>query len=61
MNISQPVSSAIETVEFTFFTDPEIRAVSVKRIENVNTFDTLMNPIQGGLYDLCLGALGDRP
>lgn len=61
MNISQPVSSAIETVEFTFLSDAEIKAISVKRIENVNTFDTLMNPVPGGLYDLCLGALGDRP
>ncbi|KAH6678960.1 DNA-directed RNA polymerase I subunit RPA1 [Plectosphaerella plurivora] len=61
MNISQPVSSAIETVEFTFLTDPEIKAISVKRIENANTFDTLTNPVPGGLYDLCLGALGDRP
>jgi DNA-directed RNA polymerase I subunit RPA1 len=61
MNISQPVSSAIETVEFTFLTEPEIKAISVKRIENANTFDTLTNPVPGGLYDLCLGALGDRP
>ncbi|GKT86830.1 LOW QUALITY PROTEIN: DNA-directed RNA polymerase I subunit RPA1 [Colletotrichum tofieldiae] len=44
MNISQPISSSIETVEFTFLTDEEIKAISVKRIENDSTFDNLLNP-----------------
>lgn len=58
MNISQPVPSAIESVEFTFLTEPEIKAISVKRIENDNTFDNLLNPIPGGLYDPALGSWG---
>ncbi|KAL2755848.1 hypothetical protein ACRALDRAFT_1050875 [Sodiomyces alcalophilus JCM 7366] len=59
MNISQPVSSAIESVEFTFLTDAEIRNISVKRIENENTFDNLLNPVPGGLYDPALGSWAD--
>ncbi|ROT34942.1 DNA-directed RNA polymerase I subunit RPA1 [Sodiomyces alkalinus F11] len=59
MNISQPVSSAIESVEFTFLTDSEIRSISVKRIENENTFDNLLNPVPGGLYDPALGSWAD--
>ncbi len=59
MNISQPVASAVESVEFTFLSTEEIRAISVRRIENENTFDTLLNPVPGGLYDPALGSWGD--
>ncbi len=59
MNISQPVASAVESVEFTFLSDKEIKGISVKRIENESTFDTLLNPVPGGLYDLALGSWGD--
>ncbi|CAG8956972.1 hypothetical protein HYFRA_00012023 [Hymenoscyphus fraxineus] len=59
MNISQPVASAIGSVDFAFLTQAEIRALSVKRIENPQTYDTLNHPIPGGLYDPALGASGD--
>lgn len=59
MNISQPVVSSVDSVEFTFLSADEIRAFSVKRIENDNTFDTLLNPVPGGLYDPALGAWGE--
>ncbi|KAL2018047.1 hypothetical protein VTK56DRAFT_1313 [Thermocarpiscus australiensis] len=59
MNIAQPVSSSLESVEFTFLSADEIRAISVKRIENESTFDSLLNPVPGGLYDPALGSWGD--
>lgn len=59
MNISQPVASAIAAVDFDFLTPREIKSMSVKRIENPTTFDTLLNPIPGGLYDPALGAWAD--
>ncbi|KAI1411781.1 beta and beta-prime subunits of DNA dependent RNA-polymerase [Hypoxylon sp. FL1857] len=59
MNISQPIASAIDSVDFDFLTPAEIKAISVKRIENPTTFDSLLNPIPGGLYDPALGAWGD--
>ncbi|SPQ27410.1 70d7be7a-7ac4-4b2d-ad0c-e680c83d4e47 [Thermothielavioides terrestris] len=59
MNIAQPVASALESVEFTFLSADEIRAISVKRIENDQTFDNLKNPVPGGLYDPALGSWGD--
>ncbi|KAL6866300.1 hypothetical protein ACO1O0_002407 [Amphichorda felina] len=61
MNIAQPISSDVESVEFTFLSPKEIRAISVKRIENDNTFDNLLNPVPGGLYDPALGSWGDSP
>ncbi|GAB7347551.1 hypothetical protein MBLNU459_g4442t1 [Dothideomycetes sp. NU459] len=60
MNISQPVASAIASVEFGFLASDEIRALSVKRITNPTTFDTLLNPVPGGLYDAALGHFGDN-
>lgn len=61
MNISQPVSSEVESVEFTFLSPAEIQAISVKRIENESTFDSMLNPVPGGLYDPALGSWGDSP
>jgi len=60
MNISQPVSSAIGSVDFSFLSSAEIRTLSVKKIQNPITFDTLLNPVPGGLYDPALGAWGDN-
>jgi DNA-directed RNA polymerase I subunit RPA1 len=59
MNISQPIASAIGSVDFAFLTRDEIKALSVKKIENPQTFDTLLHPVPGGLYDPALGAWGD--
>ena len=60
MNISQPVPSAISSVDFAFLTSAEVKALSVKRVQNPLTFDTLLNPVPGGLYDPALGAWGDN-
>jgi DNA-directed RNA polymerase I subunit RPA1 len=59
MNISQPVSSIIDNVDFDFLSPQEIKRISVKRIENPTTLDNLLNPTPGGLYDPALGAWGE--
>jgi DNA-directed RNA polymerase I subunit RPA1 len=59
MKISLPVPSAIGSVDFAFLTTEEIEALSVKQIQNPLTFDTLLHPVPGGLYDPALGAWGD--
>ena len=61
MNISQPVASSIESVDLGFLSSEEIKALSVKQIQNPTTFDTLLHPVLGGLYDAALGAWGDNP
>ena len=61
MNISSPVSSAIAGVSFNFLGAEEIKALSVKRISSSTTFDTLLHPVPGGLYDPALGAILDNP
>lgn len=60
MNISQPVASAIGSVDFAFLSPAEIKLLSVKKIENPITFDTLLHPVPGGLSDPALGAWGDN-
>ncbi|WAR08032.1 RPA1-like protein [Mya arenaria] len=42
-------------VQFRFYTTKDVRALSVKEITNVETFDTLNHPTVGGLYDQALG------
>ncbi|KAK8039955.1 DNA-directed RNA polymerase I subunit [Apiospora rasikravindrae] len=60
MNISQPITSGIDSVDFDFLTPAEIKAISVKRIENPESFDDLSNPLPGGLQDPALGAWGEH-
>ncbi|KAI4246633.1 MAG: hypothetical protein LQ352_006359, partial [Teloschistes flavicans] len=59
MNISQPIASHIGSVGFGFHSSEEIKALSVKKIVSSTTFDTLLHPVPGGLYDAALGAWGD--
>lgn len=60
MNISQPIASHIGSVDFGFLSSEEIKALSVKKIVNSTTFDSLLHPVPGGLYDSALGAWGDN-
>ena len=61
MNISQPIASSIGSVNFGFLSSEDIKILSVKRIINPTTFDTLLHPVPGGLYDSALGAWNDNP
>ncbi len=61
MNISQPLASYIGSVDFGFLSSEDIKALSVKNISNPTTFDSLLHPVPGGLYDPALGAWADTP
>ena len=56
MDVSKPVGSEIVSVDFSVMTSPEIKALSAKQITNPTVLDNLGHPINGGLYDLSLGA-----
>ncbi|BBN13954.1 DNA-directed RNA polymerase I subunit RPA1 [Marchantia polymorpha subsp. ruderalis] len=51
------VCKAIDAVEFSFYNDEEIHAISVKHITSPVLFDNLRNAVPGGLYDGALGPL----
>jgi DNA-directed RNA polymerase I subunit RPA1 len=57
---ARPVASSIAGVEFTVYSDEEIKKLSVKRIHNTPTLDSFNNPVPGGLYDPAMGAWGDH-
>jgi DNA-directed RNA polymerase I subunit RPA1 len=61
MNVSNPVASSISSVDFGLYSAEEVKALSVKRIQCSTTFDKLLHPVPGGLYDTALGAWGDTP
>lgn len=56
MDIARPVGSEITHVDFGILSADEIRKLSAKQISNPTVFDNLGHPVQGGLYDPCLGA-----
>ena len=60
MNISQPVASHIGSVDFGLLSSEDVKSISVKQILNPTTFDTLLHPVPGGLYDAALGAWSDN-
>ena len=47
--------SRVAAARFTTYTGDEIRKISCKKITNPNTFDSLLHPNLGGLYDPALG------
>ena len=58
-NIASPVAESISGVSFAFLSSAEIKRLSVKKIYQPETFDTLLNPTPNGLYDAALGAFMD--
>ncbi|EMC95705.1 hypothetical protein BAUCODRAFT_34468 [Baudoinia panamericana UAMH 10762] len=59
MNTSQPVSSQVTAVSFGSLSATDIRSLSARQITSATTFDTLLNPVPGGLYTPELGQFGD--
>ena len=45
----------IHGVYFTGYTAEDVRKFAVKKIDNPETFDQLLHPNKGGLYDSALG------
>ncbi|KAK5114475.1 hypothetical protein LTR62_002410 [Meristemomyces frigidus] len=60
MNTSQPVSSQLASAGFQHLTTADIHALSARRITTSLTFDTLLNPVPGGLYSAELGQFADN-
>lgn len=61
MNISNPVTSEVVSVDFRQLTLDDVRGLSVKQIVNPVTFAAAVPgsvpvPLPGGLYDPALGA-----
>lgn len=59
MNVTGPavVSREVASVQFSVYSDDEVRRLSVKQITNPVLFDNLNHPTRNGLYDAALGPL----
>ncbi|RKP17001.1 beta and beta-prime subunits of DNA dependent RNA-polymerase, partial [Rozella allomycis CSF55] len=55
MDISKPTFRSARSVNFRFYTQDEIKKISVKQITNPIMFDNLGHVIPNGLYDASLG------
>lgn len=49
-----------DSVQFLMFSDDDVKKLSVAKITNYQSFDTIGNATKGGLYDPALGPLRDR-
>ncbi|KUL88690.1 hypothetical protein ZTR_05210 [Talaromyces verruculosus] len=59
-SFARPVASELASVDFSVYTSEDIKKISVKRIFNTPSLDSLHNPIPNSLYDPALGAWGDH-
>lgn len=59
-SFARPVASELAAVDFSVYTSEDIKKISVKRIFNTPSLDSLNNPVPHSLYDPALGAWGDH-
>lgn len=52
---AQDVSRTVTGIKFEFYTDDEIRRLSVVRVHRQESFDTMGRAVPGGLYDSLMG------
>ncbi|WVR06374.1 hypothetical protein IAU60_003405 [Kwoniella sp. DSM 27419] len=60
MDISHSIHSEITSLSFSFLSSEDIKAISVKKIDNAILLDNLNLPTRGGLYDPKLGPMSMR-
>lgn len=48
-------SHEVTGTSFGFYTDEEVLQLSVKKIDAPRSLNRLMKPVDGGLYDPCMG------
>ena len=60
MDIAHPIHTEVTSLAFSYLTSQDIRAISVKKIDNPLLMDSLNLPNKGGLYDAALGPSNPR-
>ena len=55
------IKDRFSAAAYSFYTDDEVKRISVKKINNVTAFDHLGKPLQGGIYDKALGVSPFNP
>ncbi|GMY21604.1 DNA-directed RNA polymerase I subunit 1 [Fagus crenata] len=57
---TEVVTESVKSVKFSFFTEQEVRKLSVMKITNPVLLDSMDRPVPGGLYDPELGPIEER-
>jgi DNA-directed RNA polymerase I subunit RPA1 len=60
MDIAHSINSQAAGLSFSFLTSDDVKAISVKKIDNPLLLDNLGLPTRGGLYDPKLGPMSAR-
>jgi DNA-directed RNA polymerase I subunit RPA1 len=60
MDIAHPIHTEASALSFSFLSSDDIRAMSVKKLDNPLLLDNLNLPTRGGLYDPALGPMTSR-
>jgi DNA-directed RNA polymerase beta' subunit len=60
MDIAHSLHSEVTSISFSFLSSDDIKAISVKKIDNPVLLDNLNLPNRGGLYDPQLGPMSSR-
>lgn len=55
MEKARPVTLEVDSLKFNVFSPEEIRKFSVCKITSSISFDSIGNPVSGGLYDVAMG------
>lgn len=55
MERSRPVTLTVDSLKFNVFSAEEIRKISVCKVTSTVSFDSIGNPVSGGLYDVAMG------
>lgn len=60
MEKTRPVTLEVNSLKFNVFSADEIRKFSVCKVINTISFDSIGNPVTGGLYDVSMGPSARR-
>ncbi|KAL4526208.1 hypothetical protein Ndes2437B_g07463 [Nannochloris sp. 'desiccata'] len=60
LHTKEITTAQVTSVSFGFFSEEEVKKISVKQIVSPIIFDNMKNPIKGGLYDPALGPMDTK-
>ena len=60
VQMTKAVTLEVDNLEFNVFKPEEIRKFSVCKVTNTVSFDSIGNPVSGGLYDVSMGPSSRR-
>jgi len=57
--LEQAASEEVDSLHFSFYSDDEIKRISIKKITKLERLDAKNLPVPGGLLDPAMGPIND--